>query len=704
MKRLLYICLLWVIMFGLLSHSVAPTYGFSLGLNVAGRVQDFDRSVAAVGPGGWVSVMGEPNGQTLGYITSAQNKGVRVILRVAHAPNGPPIGASYADEWVSFFEANKATITAPVYLMPLNEPNNAQEKIDARSAKSYLERLESQLAAKNLRPSPVFLLTPALDSYQLSGKLSTAYIPLGGSELFNKFDGIALHLYGRMNCAAGTVAEAADQYMRGDWRSIIADLALTGSKPIVIPETGIVCNEDGRVHYPYTEPYAQAFATYLQYAQTTQAWNDPRIQAATILIYDPEKFSEPSWLDQTALISQYFGPYLSASSLLVSGTGTSGLIPGQTASTGITNNYIIGANADRLLGDAYKLQPWHVENQYEICRENDTACTGKKIARGSGHLATAKVPKIIEDKRVAAESEQSILAVITNEVSSWFGRLIPWVGNNASDRESGYANTFKPKYIQDNETGGGAEAGYDQTEVEGTHTRIAQLLLPYAANRNVVAQPGQGGQLQAAPTPVENAGIPFAGPTYVPGGSPAEYASLLREQIGNSTVGWRVRPTWTNAVYSGAGGTVTGLLSSVQRNAYDLLYASTTPSSKKWKTLQCVGYVAAVETVVNGSFEQRDAMDYCLDDAPPTGFARSTYDSKLSAAQVEINDLVVWTADPYGHIAMVTDKQFDQESGLWTMELHDANAGIIGGTVQKRYYNPALPVSQGGISCYLRRL
>ncbi|PJE63746.1 hypothetical protein COU89_01600, partial [Candidatus Roizmanbacteria bacterium CG10_big_fil_rev_8_21_14_0_10_45_7] len=535
-----------------------------------------------------------------------------------------------------------------------------------------------------------FLLTPAFDSYNLSGKLNTYYNPLGGSELFNKFDGIALHLYGRMNCAAGTVAEAADQYMRGDWRAITADLALTGNKPIFIPETGIVCNEDGRVQYPYTEAYAKVFATYLQYALTSQAWNDPRIQAATILIYNPEKFSEPSWLDQTALISQYFGQYLSASSLLVSWTGTIG-------------STIIGVNADRLLGDAYKLQPWHVENQYEICRGNDTACTGKKIVQGSGHLATAKVPKVIEDKRVAAESEQSLLAVITNEVSSWFGRLIPWVGNNASDRESGYANTFKPKYIQDNETGGGAEAGYDQTEVEGTHTRIAQLLLPYAANRNVVAQPGQGGQLEPTPTLSESAGIPFSGPTYAPGGSPAEYASLLREQIG-SGVGWRVNPSWTNAVYSGVRGTVTRLSSAVQPSAYTILYASTTPSSKEWKTLQCVGYVAAVETVVNGSFEQRHAKNYCLENDPPAGFARSTYDSKLSAAQVEVNDLVVWTKDPYGHIAIVTDKQYDPDSGLWTMELHDANAGTIGGTVQKRYHNPALSVSQGGISCYLRRL
>ena len=198
MRRLVYMLALAVYIL-----SAPSVYAFSLGLNVAGRFNDFDRSVSMVGSGGWVSFMGEPNGETLGRITAAQSRGVRVMLRAAHganlsactgvnagacsSSNGPPVSAAYADAWVTFFEANEASFTTPVYFMPLNEPNNAQEGIDLAIAKTYLERLESQLSAKNLRPSPVFLLTPAFDSYNLSGKLSMYYNPLGGSELFNKF-------------------------------------------------------------------------------------------------------------------------------------------------------------------------------------------------------------------------------------------------------------------------------------------------------------------------------------------------------------------------------------------------------------------------------------------------------------------------------------------------------------------------------------
>lgn len=682
-------CILFVLLLVLVPSVFASG---KLGVNIAGKYDDFASALSFAGENGWIVVASEPTERLASFIQQAHEKKVHVIIR-GHYP-GVALTTSYAQQWVNFFATHN--FSNRVYFIPVNEPNNTQENIDSiDSVKEYSQYLLDQIAKYNLRKTSVYILAPALDIYQLADTNNAVYKEIGGAAFFKQFDGIPLHLYVEFT-PQGSVDSSAHPYKKGDWRKIIADLQLA-DMPVFIDETGIRCymcttpdtGGKDKVKYPYGATYQAMYTNFLTYVKNEQDWGNAQVRTFDILSYDPRDFSRSSWLNETdaqtlSSLGGSVGQTEDVAYATLHETNSVFTIKINSALP-ITQSKtsLFGSTTDTFLMNAGQVKP----AAFVVKDANTKGVFSQKegvenadFAR-SGHISSTA--ETIEEKMGFWEKIQD---AVTN-LTSAFGFIL----DSATVKNAGYAFSLSPQQAHTTFNGRGAETFeiFDlSSESENVHSKILEWYTPYTM-RHTIAGSVPLRTIQSVPTGGGSADVvPETGATssIVPSQTSSDAARKLFLITGYAC-GWaRVEGViWTEK-----------LTVPITKYNYGCLQKQLTDesgkpffmssgalailkeSSRLYDYLQCVGFAMATQkekitlpapkdttTGLSGNswikseyinpdlvLEGRNAKDYCSYNEP-SGFARFKPDSKDDTGGIRVGDLVVWTYAPWGHIAVV---------------------------------------------------
>ena len=714
-------CILFVLLLVLVPSVFASG---KLGVNIAGRYDDFASALLFAGENGWIVIASEPTEKLAGFVQQAHEKKVHVIIR-GHYP-GVALTTSYAQQWVNFFATHN--FSNRVYFIPVNEPNNTQENIDSiASVKEYSQYLLDQMNKYNLRKTSVYVLAPALDIYELADTNNAAYTEMGGATFFSQFDGIPLHLYVEFT-PQGSVDLSTHPYKKGNWKKIIADLQLS-DMPVFIDETGIRCyacttpdmGGKDKVKYPYGATYQTMYTNFLTYVKNEQDWGNAQVRTFDILSYDPKDFSRSSWLNETdtQTLSSFggtIGQTEDSAYATLHETNSIFTIKINTVLPIIqTKTSLFGSTTDTFLINAGQAKP----AAFVVNDANANGVFSQKegvenadFAR-SGHISSTA--ETLEEKRGFWEKIQDAVRSLT----AAFGFIL----DSATTKNAGYAFSLSPQQAHTAFRGKGADVLDLSSESEDIHSKILEWYTPYTMRHSIA----RSVSLRTAQSATSSEDIvPETGATssIVPSQTSSDAARKLFLITGYAC-GWaRVEGVvWTekltvpitNYNYDCLQKQLTdesGKPFLMSNGAYNLLKES----AQSYKYLQCVGFAMATQkekvslpapkdsaTGLSGNpwirseyinpdlvLEGRNAKDYCAYNEP-NGFARFKPNLKDDTGGIRVGDLVIWTYEPWGHIAVVGKVNPKNK----TISVYEANWGGKG--VVHTRETEALQVD-----CYLR--
>jgi len=660
-----------------------------LGANIAGRYADFEQALSFAGVNGWLVVTSEPTEKLAGFIQSAQEKKVHVIVR-GHYPN-IALTTEYAQKWVNFF----ATHNFPnrVYFISVNEPNNKQENTGSMtSVKSYTQYLLDQITALGLRKTSVYMLAPALDIYQLADTNNEAYLQLGGSTFFSQFDGVPLHLYVEMT-PQGIVDTSVHQYKQGNWKKILADLKLE-TMPVYIDETGVRCYScptpdtggKDKVKYPYGDAYQNMYANFFTFVKNNQDWGNDQVRTFNVLSYDPKEFSRASWLNEAGIqsvnvIGRAIGNTQDVAYATQHGTDT-------VFNVSTENDNAVGVKEEKnLFGratDLFLMNAGSAKPAALVMQDNEASgvFSQKKAVENADFTRSGHVSAAAETIMEKQGFWQKIQDAVTN-LTAAFGFIL----DSATSKNVGYALSLSPQQAHSTLSGRGAEVVNLSSESETVHSKLLSWYTPYSMH-NTVSRSAPLNETRVVTTGNSASIVPESGATssIVPSQKSSDAARKLFLITGYGCgwarlegVVWTEKLTIpiTNANYTCLQNNLkdeNGKPFLMSSEAYALLKES----AQSYGYLQCVGFAMATQKekvmlpsakdAANGlsgntwihsdyidpnfAIEGRNAKDYCKHNAPK-GYARFTPNTNDDTGGIRVGDLVVWTYAPWGHIAVV---------------------------------------------------
>lgn len=292
----------------LLSCFLLPTTifaGNAAGINIGPYYSEFAAAAGAVGPGGFVYVLGCPGNIRDIEGAYAANQEVRLMIRAYYPPGelNSETAVEYANNWALALRA--LATNNKVYFVPANEVNFDFEDVDPAALETYMTTLLSALG--NARGSKVYVLSPSINVYTYADNQGGNQQGLISGLNLNRYDGVALSLYGQY--AGGQPDTSAPPIKFGVYQDFVRQFGIT--KPIYAVETGVMDAGLQRVVYGRDPSNAvDMIADY--FSKKGASWG---VEAAAIFSYNPDSNTQFGWIYKETKVINLMRAFQSAGSI-----------------------------------------------------------------------------------------------------------------------------------------------------------------------------------------------------------------------------------------------------------------------------------------------------------------------------------------------------------------------------------------------------
>lgn len=240
---------------------------------------------------GWIYILALPEWMDSISAFIAKYPQYNYMIRLHH-PDAE-LSPSYANRWIDSLKNYAGAIPTKIYLMPVNEPNNADPRrhVDPETVRIFVSALAQGLNNAGLLNTKYILTSPMIDPFEVADEGEGYLQDLCRDNFCNQFSALAVAPYGE---------QGASGLKHGDMTTIQKYFP---GVPLIAAETGLVIPGQGAV---YGSAYDQEMAAYFH--EIKPSWNSQNIIAACVFSYNPDTNGDHGWIySATNVQNELFG-------------------------------------------------------------------------------------------------------------------------------------------------------------------------------------------------------------------------------------------------------------------------------------------------------------------------------------------------------------------------------------------------------------
>lgn len=240
---------------------------------------------------GWIYILALPEwmDSISAFITKYPQYNYMIRL---HHPDAE-LSPSYANRWIESLKNYSGAIPTKIYLMPVNEPNNADPRrhVDPETVRIFVSALAQGLNNAGLLNTKYIITSPMIDPFEIADEGEGYLQDLCRDNFCSQFSALAVAPYGE---------QGASGLKHGDMTTIQKYFP---GVPLIAAETGLVIPGQGAV---YGSAHDQEMASYFH--EIKPSWNSQNVIASCVFSYNPDTNGDQGWIySATNVQNELFG-------------------------------------------------------------------------------------------------------------------------------------------------------------------------------------------------------------------------------------------------------------------------------------------------------------------------------------------------------------------------------------------------------------